>query len=74
MKEADHQRGGIGRNTPVQGNRVNELCCEEADQEAAIPGGDLAPQAEGILGSGVADQVVGQVPEGRRSRLGHRWF
>ena len=42
----------IGR---AQGNRVKELCGDEACEEVVIPGGDFAAESEGILSPGSPD-------------------
>src|SRR6516162_1449065 len=39
----------------VQGNRVKELCGDEACEEVVIPGGDFAAESEGILSPGSPD-------------------
>ena len=38
-----------------QGNRVKELCGDEACEEVVIPGGDFAAESEGILSPGSPD-------------------
>jgi hypothetical protein len=43
---------------------VNGSCGEQADQEVVIPGCELATPPEGVLASGIPDQVVGDVPDG----------
>src|SRR4051794_8805950 len=48
----------------MQGNRVNFSGGDEAYEEGVVPCGDLAPQAHGIFGLGLSEQVVGHVPEG----------
>jgi hypothetical protein len=38
-----------------QGNRVKNLCSDEASEEVVIPGGDFAAESEGILSPGSPD-------------------
>ena len=50
--------GGLNcsrRSRPAQGNRVKELCGDEAREEVVIPGGDFAAESEGILSPGSPD-------------------
>ena len=44
-----------------RGNRVNDLCSDEADEEFVIPRGDLTSEADGVLGFGPSDEVEGHV-------------
>ncbi len=48
----------------TQGNRVNQLCGNEAGEEFVIPGGDLAPAAQRGLGGRLPEQVMGDVFNG----------
>ena len=43
----------MGQNTSSQGNRVKDLCGEEACEEVVVPGGGFSPEAQGILAGGV---------------------
>jgi hypothetical protein len=38
-----------GRGHRNQGNRVKELCGEEAYEEVVVPGGGFSPEAEGVF-------------------------
>jgi hypothetical protein len=38
-----------GKATGAQGNRVNKVLCDKADQEVVIPGGELPAKSEGVL-------------------------
>jgi len=40
-----------------QGNRVKNLCSDEASEEVVIPGGDFAAESEGILSPGSSNGV-----------------
>src|ERR1700730_1621264 len=51
-----------------QGNRVKNLCCNETCEEVVVPGGDFAFETEAVLAGGLADQIVGDMPE--RSEVG----
>src|ERR1700730_10624523 len=46
-----------------QGNRVKNLCCNETCEEVVVPGGDFAFETEAVLAGGLADQIVGDMPE-----------
>ena len=48
----------------LQGNRVKDLCGDEACEEVVVPCGGFSPEAEGIFAGGFSDQVVGHVFEG----------
>src|SRR5580704_16028975 len=52
----------------AQGNRVKNLCCNETCEEVVVPGGDFAFETEAVLAGGLADQIVGDMPE--RSEVG----
>jgi len=54
----------------AQGNRVKELCGEEACEEVVVPGGGFSPEAEGVFAGGFADEVAGHVFEGGKVRGG----
>ncbi len=44
-----------------QGNRVKDLCGDEADEEFVVPRGDFTSEADGIPGPGPSDEVEGHV-------------
>ena len=47
-----------------QGNRVKGSCGDEVCEEVVVPGGDFAPEAQGVLAFGVAEKVEGHVLDG----------